>query len=359
MNKKLLAVAIGAAMIAGATAATAGEAELYGKIHVSVDSMDNGASGTVASGATDNSGIYVSSNSSRLGIKGSEDLGNGLSAVYQYEMSTDYSNKTLAGDRNAYLGLKGGFGTVMAGRIDTPFKTVGRKNDLFGDTVADTRNLTNDKGNDARVTDVLVYTNTFGAVNVALAYVPEDGTKDSGATSFSLGFKQGPLSLAAAMQTINKGTWIAANNAATPPVAPGPDKDSSAMLITAAYAMGDITVNAMYEQETDGKGFDTKDGDTMGLGATFKSGANKFKLQYTTRSNDVNSGANKDDGTLLALGVDHSLSKMTSVYAIYATMSNDPGADFGLGGSGHDGDKPKAATGKDYSAISVGLVHSF
>ena len=116
MNKKLLAIAVGAAMIAGATAATAGEAELYGKIHMSIDSMDNDVADdplTVANESQD--GIFVSSNSSRLGIKGSEDLGNGLSVVYKYEMQTDYSSVKLDGSRNAYAGLKGGFGQVELG----------------------------------------------------------------------------------------------------------------------------------------------------------------------------------------------------------------------------------------------------
>ena len=58
MNKKLLAIAVGSAMVAAATAATAGdEPTIYGKLHVSIDSMDNDA--TLAADAQD--GIYVSS----------------------------------------------------------------------------------------------------------------------------------------------------------------------------------------------------------------------------------------------------------------------------------------------------------
>ena len=341
MNKNLLAIAVAAAMVAGSAAVMA-DATVYGKIHVSVDSMDNGKSGGTA---VDNS-IYVSSNSSRLGIKGSEDLGDGLSAIYQYEMTTEYSDESLRGNRNAYLGLKGGFGTVMAGRIDSPFKTVGRKNDLFGDTIADTRNLTNDGGQDARVPNVLVYANTFGAVDLAVAYMPEDGVVDGGATSISLGFSQGPLKLAAATQTISKGSVGGAN-------------DSSATRITAGYDVGAATITALYQQDSDMGGVSGADGDTMGLGAKFKSGMNTFKLAYTTRSNDVASGAPKDDGTLLALGVDHKLGKMTSVYAVYASMSNESGAAFGLGGSGHDSDKPAASMGDDYTGISVGMIHKF
>ena len=347
MNKNILAIAVATAMVAGSAAVMA-DATVYGKIHMSVDSMDNGTSG---GDATDSS-IYVSSNSSRLGVKGDADLDGGLKVIYKYEMSTDYSNVDsvkdagtakakpsggILGNRNAYLGLKGGFGTVLVGRHDTPLKTVGRKNDLFGDTIADARNLTNDNGHDARASDVLVYANKFGAVDLVVAYVPEDGTEDGGAFGASLGFAQGPLKLAAATQTFN-----------------GATDDPSAMNITASYDMGAATINALYQSETDGG-----DGDTMGLGAKFKSGMNTFKAQYVTRSNDVASGAAKDDGTMLALGVDHKMGKNTSVYAVYASMSNDDGADFGLGGSGHDGDKPAGEMAEDYTGISVGMIHKF
>jgi predicted porin len=171
MNKKLLAIAVGAAMVAGATAATAGdEPTFYAKIHMSIDSMDNGGTGDAADG------IFVSSNSSRFGFKGAADLDGGLKAVYKYEISTDYTGG-LAGNRNAYLGLKGGFGQIIAGRHDMPFKTVGRKFDLFGDTIGDNRAVTRlgskldfggglKSGDDwaDRKSDVIMYTNKIGAV---------------------------------------------------------------------------------------------------------------------------------------------------------------------------------------------------
>ena len=347
MNKNILVIAVAAAMVAGSTVAMA-EATVYGKIHMSIDQLDNGASNTVTTGNPDDSGIYVSSNSSRLGIKGDADLDGGLKAIYKYEMSTDYSTSAgVNGNRNAYVGLKGGFGTFLVGRHDTPFKTIGRKNDLFGDTIADARNLTNDGGHDARADNVLVYANKFGAVDFALAYVPDDGTKDATGNSFSLGFTQGPLKLAAAMSTFSDGLLGAA-------------EDSSATRVTGSYKMGATTINALFQQDTDGKGVADADGETMGLGVAHKVGMNKFKLQYTTRSNDVASGAPKDDGTMLALGVDHKMGKKTSVYAVYATMSNDDGSNFALGGSGHDkNSRPAAAATEDYSGFSVGMIHKF
>jgi predicted porin len=345
MNKKLLAIAVGAAMVAGSTVAMA-EASLYGKIHVSIDSLNNGVSGTVADGAANNSGLWFSSNSSRLGIKGKEDLGNGLNAIYKYEMATEYTFVDLGGKRNAYLGLNGGFGSIIMGRHDTPFKTVGRKVDNFGDTIGDSRNLTNDFGNDARLDNMLMYMGKFGAVGVNAQFVPEDGTKGEGATGLSVTFDQGPMGVAVALSNMkNPG---ATNN-----------DDTTGTRVTGYYKFGPAKIALDWQQEAAAGGVKDADGDTMGVHASFKAGMQTYKASYVQRSNDVASGP-KDDGTLIAIGAEHNFSKTTKVYAVYAQMSNDDAANFGLGGSGHDkNSRPAAATGENYSGLSLGMITSF
>ena len=339
MNKKLLAMAVGAALVAGTTAATAGEPTFYGKIHVSVDSLDNGA--------TDGDSIYVSSNSSRLGIKGDVDLDGGLKAVYKYEMSTPYDESGLAGDRNAYLGLKGGFGQVIAGRHDMPFKTVGRKHDLFGDTIGDHRQITRARigGDDwaDRNGSVLMYTNKFGAVDFKLAYAPEDDNgDDSEDLGIGLGYKQGPLGLMFAHETHGNGGGAA--------------EDSTGMILAGTYGMGNITLAAGYGTISDIGGTADVDGTVMTLGAAMKSGANTFKLQYTTLEQDV--VGTKDDATLMALGVDHKLGKKTKVYAVYAVVGNDTNTSYGFTGGGH-GAGLAGATNEDSSGFSLGMIHKF
>jgi len=72
---------------------------------------------------------------SRLGFRGSEDLGNGLSAIYHYEFGVDSADgPTLGGaeKRLAYAGLKGNWGTVTIGTNWIPYYTaVGEAVDLF------------------------------------------------------------------------------------------------------------------------------------------------------------------------------------------------------------------------------------
>ncbi len=165
MNKKLLTLAVAAAMVAP-TAAMA-EAIMYGKLHVSIDWADVVGYGTapvvnpvtgeiigVASekykgwGMNGGGAIPGESRSNRVGIKGSEDLGYGLKAIYQVELGVRLTEESTTGNaisggndtitmRNSFVGLAGGWGTVLVGRHDTPMKISTAKLDLFADTMAD------------------------------------------------------------------------------------------------------------------------------------------------------------------------------------------------------------------------------
>jgi predicted porin len=344
MNKKLLAIAVGAALVAVATAATAGdEPTFYAKINVSVDVMDNGDSGDAADGT------FVSSNSSRLGIKGAVDLEGGLKAIYKYEMSTNYStNQDVDGDRNAYLGLKGGFGQVIAGRHDMPFKTVGRKADFFGDSIGDSRQILRVKagGDDwaDRHDNLLMYSNDFGAVDVNLAYGVEETGKDNSDMGLSVGFKQDALTVMFAYENHGKGNLTG-------------DTDSTGMMLTGAYKIDNMTFLAGYADMSDVDGDKGDAGQITGytLGGKLKSGMNTFKLQYTAGESDVS----KTAASLVAVGVDHDFTKNTQLYALYAAIMNDDNVGAGFSGGGHDSTVAAGVTGEDSSGFSVGMIHKF
>jgi predicted porin len=140
MNKKLLSVAVSAALVA--PAAMAGDVTMYGKVHIATSSYD----------ADINSGDAwdISSHATRLGFKGTEDLGGSLKAVWQIELGIDASddadddeggNTVANGDglgyRNTFVGLTGNWGTAVIGRHDTPMKISTGSLDIFGDTIAD------------------------------------------------------------------------------------------------------------------------------------------------------------------------------------------------------------------------------
>lgn len=131
MKKSLLALAVLGAFAGAASAQSS--VTLYGIIDVNYQYTDfkRDAAATV-SGI--NSGHR---NGSRLGVRGSESLGGGLNAIFQIEngFSADTGQAGQGGrlfGRQAYAGLSGGFGAVVAGRLAT-FSSGTGAFDLFGD----------------------------------------------------------------------------------------------------------------------------------------------------------------------------------------------------------------------------------
>src|SRR5574340_655132 len=162
MKKSLIALAVAGVVSAPAFAATS-NVDVYGKLHVSVSVFDD-QSNTLED-------TQISSNASRIGFKGAEDLGGGLSAIWQIEsgVNLDEGNGTWA-SRNSFVGLKDGFGTVMIGNNDTPLKSIGRTIDLFGDTLADSRNVTGVES-DTRAKNSVTYNSpSFSGLAFAAQY---------------------------------------------------------------------------------------------------------------------------------------------------------------------------------------------
>ncbi|HKJ76635.1 MAG TPA: porin, partial [Gammaproteobacteria bacterium] len=179
----MIAIAIAGAM-AAPLAAQAGEAAIYGKMHVSVDVFDNDTVDTdavTAGNQGEDSGTGLSSNSSRIGFKGSEDLGGGMSAVWQVENDVDLTGDAGGwAERNSFVGLAGGFGTVLIGNHDTPLKDI--RMDFFGDTIGDNRAITElDQKADLRTGNTIAYISPkMGGLEFIGAYVTDTdkGTQD-------------------------------------------------------------------------------------------------------------------------------------------------------------------------------------
>ena len=121
MKKSVLALAVAAALSAPLVAQA--DTILYGSARVSVDYDD-----------VDPASAYwdVVNNSSRIGVLGSEELGGGLSAVYQYEFGVDMTEGgNLESNRPKFVGLKGGFGTLTLGTQESPYYHVASIIDIF------------------------------------------------------------------------------------------------------------------------------------------------------------------------------------------------------------------------------------
>lgn len=108
--------------------------EVYGQARASIDFMNN--NDTTAT--NEDSAITLSSNYSRLGFKGDEDLGNGLTALWQIEQEFNVdTGDAFNHARDTFIGLGGGFGTVLAGKLSTPYRAATTALDPFHDTAGD------------------------------------------------------------------------------------------------------------------------------------------------------------------------------------------------------------------------------
>jgi len=129
MNKKLMAVAVAGALAAPAAVfAQASNVQIYGKLNLGLDNYS--ATGSAAGAAGDFKSRYrVYDSSSRLGFRGTEDLGGGLRAVFLMEsgvavdtgaaVSQNGGASSSAGtlsSRVGHVGLQGGWGLLTIGK---------------------------------------------------------------------------------------------------------------------------------------------------------------------------------------------------------------------------------------------------
>ena len=339
MKKSVLAVAVGAAM-AMANAANA-DVSVYGKAHVSVDSLNNG----------DKSYLYVSSNSSRIGFKATEDLDGGMKLGFLAEQTIKMDGTgTKVFDRETYLNLGGGFGSAAIGKIDTPMKGLGRKIDFFGDQIGDSRNLIAQSsagvGYDARPDNMIAYTTPdMSGISATVAYMPDDGTKNASGFDLAGNYTGGPLFVGFAYESHGKGM----NGTAT--------ESESGVRLGASYALGDLKFAGLFESLTNIAGVKDKNTTVLGAGASYKLGAGSVKGQLYNAAKYKDTS--KTGAMMIALGYDYTLSKNTWVYAAYAVTNNDANAKYSEAGAGHGTDPGAFAVGKDPKGLSFGVVTKF
>ncbi len=344
MMKKILAAAIVSAFAAPAFAATA-NVDVYGKLHVSVSAFDD----QPATGAGSND-VQISSNASRIGFKGAEDLGGGLSAIWQIESGVTLDEKSGSfATRNSFVGLKGGFGTVLLGNHDTPLKMVGRKVDLFGDTMADSRNVLN-SGSDTRVKNVAVYMYEMGGFGVAAAYstdMDNGEADDSSVYNLNATYANGPLFLG-----LGYGDGDGHEKAGF----------GQHMRAAAGFTMAGLKFVAQYDKLDDDNTVvlapaanQAGDFDAWMVGAAYTMGNIVLKANYMKGEYDGDAIEAGYDVEQFTVGADYKLSKRTTAYALYANGEN---ITLGAGGGSSD-QVGSGVAGGDISVISLGMIHNF
>ncbi|MBS1136460.1 MAG: hypothetical protein H6R11_414, partial [Proteobacteria bacterium] len=192
MQKKLIALAIAGLATAPAFAQT--NVTIYGVADLTQEYVDGkGAQdiGPISGSSLDIQGrSRLTSNSSLLGFRGTEDLGNGLKAIFQFEtgISADTGMGTTFSARDTFVGLTSGWGTLVGGNLTHPLRNMGAKVSMspgatgIGFTAATYGTVLGIKtGTDDRAANAVAYVTPalMGGLTFTAAYVNGENTRNS------------------------------------------------------------------------------------------------------------------------------------------------------------------------------------
>jgi predicted porin len=380
-NKKVLFAAIAA--FSAPVFADSANVTVYGKADVSYDSIKTGTAANGTNGVTSN---RVASNSTYLGFKGSEDLGDGLSAIWQVESVINAGDAALNGagtsggtfaTRNTFIGLKNdSYGTALAGRHDTPYKLATRRLDQFSDGIADNRSLMGSgvAQFDNRQDQVLAYISpSLGGVTIAAAHVnlvPTQATVglNSNATSVAAWYDANGFYAAAAYELHNNmtSTFIGATNEKAAKVGLGYTQEGVFSVGIAAEKTSDNEAGGATASSTSNVGGTPVPvgGNLDGhkalyiSGKIYVNGSDAIKAAYTSLGNVT--GTSNSGAKQISVGYDHALGKRATVYALYTKLKNGAAASYSLSSAATVGGASTiAGAGAAPSAVAVGMKVSF
>ena len=306
--------------------------KIYGQAHVSLDRLDN----------SNDTNFAVSSNSSRLGVKGSTFLDNGWKAFYLAEWGVGYSGEKDWNNRNRYVGVKGSFGKILLGKHDTPMKKLGRSVDLFwSNQVGENRVLVSKNGFDQRYNNGILFS-TGKPVSFTVAHYTDvdddrEDDNDNSVTSASVVYKGSNFMLGGGYEVVSGNVG---------------KEDTTGARIVGSGKFGNFCVVGFFEAASDVDGIAGRDRNAIGIGGSIKNG----KFLYKTQVYSMEDYDDVDDsgGTLVAVGVDYKYSKKVTGYVTAGSISNEDAASFSIVGVGHD-DKISAVTGESNNGLSVGM----
>jgi predicted porin len=329
MKKSLIALAV---LAASGAAMAQSSVTLFGVVDAT---YAHGSGDTSGKTQLTNSGL----NSSRLGFKGSDDIGGGLKGSFWLEAGLNNDNgagaatnnnnqaapaadpvingrnQGLTFNRRSTVSLEGAFGEVRLGRDYTPQFWSVTAYDPFGTNgVGTTQVLNSDTAQTAvRASNSLAYLSPdFGGVKVWVQYylgeTASSVAKAGTGTAIRVTFDQGPISAALATSSTTTGAGT----------------DSKTTNLAGSYDLGVAKLMGLIETEkntgaTDVKGYQ--------FGALVPVGAG------TIRAAVSNSKQGADKSSKFAVGYVYDLSKRTSLYTTFASVSNKGAAKQALNGA--------------------------
>ena len=365
MKKSLIVLATLGAFAGVASAQSS--VTLFGVVDLSVNAFKNGS---VSTKQMSNDQLA----SSRLGFRGVEDLGGGLSAAFWLEagLATDVggaggsnniqsnvANGALFNRRATASLVSASLGELRLGRDYTNSFSTAATFDAYG---------ANGFGNLANL-----YASTAAALgsgagtqvranNMVGYFLPSSLGGIYGSVQVAAGEGIGQAAAAAAPAVVtsrfNKYTGVRLGYAAGPfNISGGASKtetganDYKSANIGASFNMGFATILGLYDQRK----FGALKYTTAGISASVPLGQGEFRAAFAKGNSSGGSAAfNGSDSTLIGLEYIYNLSKRTALYTQFGRLDNDGGAALSLGGGG-----AASALGAKSTAYGVGVRHAF
>lgn len=328
--KKLALVAAIAALFTGSAFAQS-SVTLYGRINTSIEFQDNGVTDVAV----------MRDNASRWGLRGSEDLGGGLSAFFGLEAG--FNSDTGAGSggftRDAYVGLKSSsLGQIRFGRI-----ALGA---LYGSTIDYIGVFNHDTGTTSE--------DNIYSLNVGFANAVEYTSPSFGPVSFSVtanaGEGTGNKTIEGVVNYDVDGLHIGGGYSKTEDTA-GNDVVKG-FSIGAFYITGPIGLGLAYEN-SDVAGLGKRDQVTGTAMYTLGAAELHLSVGYAGEWDNVSDS----DALQYTLGLNYNLSKRTKLYAFYFTLDNKAGTANAIvyGGTAN----LPAIADESFQVLGVGIRHNF
>ncbi|MBV1884110.1 MAG: porin [Pseudomonadales bacterium] len=290
---------------------------LYGDFRYSFNSIDNDVDSTLSG---DN-------NASRIGLKGSTEEVDGISAFYHLQTGAAIAGTGSALTERFFLaGIKGDFGKVVVGRSSTPYKMAGLKVDPFYDTAAG-KGLSGASYGLSGMTNgwsdnTFAYSKVVGDFSLNGGVYLDDTVADEHDMNFGLAYSQEDMTVGFQYLSIGD-TGVVANSGA----------DSSAIRFHGSYTTGPWVVSGSIESVDPSVG----DKQSFIYLATAWEASEKLKIAGSYGAVDDVSVA--DNGSAITVGAFFQLLEKTNVYALFSAFSADDSA------------------GADRSTLSLGVSH--
>lgn len=317
MQKKIIALAVAAAFSAPAFA----DVTPYGIVDAAIANIS--AKGQ----KSDFLAVSGGASASRIGAKVTEDLGDGLTAVavLEYGLDTEVgTGLSTATARQQMLALAGGFGTVATGYLQTTgYDFAGKFDPIAGSSVSPLQSVT--KGNGF----LIGYVAGAARAQRAIAYISPDMSGFTVAVNYATALVGlGNLTLADTATTGLKTTayLLSGTYAAGPLTAgvvyAGTGNASTGAATTKEFALGgsyDLGVaKLMGTYQSSKASTATKSNTAVSLSGVVPIGTNALAVTYAKNS----MATANTNGSGLTVGYLYTLSKTTTAYAAFSTVSN-------------------------------------